>query len=106
MPSGFEDTPFATFDFTSSQTFDNPFEPKLGSTSIAAIYLISPHGPNAASDVNSFIDNAVEKHSVKRVVLLANQGVKQDDTANGKIWKHLEDIGLEHAILAPTWFNG
>lgn len=109
-PPGLKEASFVEFDYTSPATYANPFEQaSTKCDKISAIYLVAPQIPDPVPPMNAFIDFAVEKHNVARFVLLAAQGIEKNGMAQGKVWQHLEDledIGVEHAALGPTWFMG
>jgi len=68
-------------------------------------------GPRDVTDVsktvNSFIDYAVKEHGVKRFVMAGGTLLKKDNEREmGKVWAHLDDIGVEYCVLRLTWFMG
>ena len=95
------------FDWLDSSTFENPFQNKfLDGESISAVYLISPAVPDPVPSMTAFIDLAVEKHGVKRFVLLSGSTAEKGGAHVGKVWQHLVDIGVEYCVLRATWFMG
>lgn len=73
---------------------------------IDRVYIVKPPINTDASVVTSFIDFAISK-GVKRFVLLSSTQVEPDpkSAAPGSvIHQHLIDIGVDYAVLRPTWF--
>ena len=103
-PSGMQTT---RFDWLDSSTHENPFQHHFpDGESITAVYLIAPEVQEPAPSMNAFIDLAVEKHGVKRFVLLSGSSLTKGGYYTGQVWQHLEDIGADHTILLATWFMG
>jgi festuclavine dehydrogenase len=95
------------FDWLDSSTYENPFRYKFpGEESISAIYLIAPEVPDPVPSMNAFIDHALQKHGVKRFVLLAGSSIEKGGYYLGKVWSHLDDVGVEYCVLLATWFMG
>ena len=95
------------FDWLDSSTYDNPFDHKFpNGESISAIYLIAPEAADPVSPMVAFVDLAVKKHSVKRFVLLSGSSVEKGGYYVGKLWQHLDKIGVEYCVLRATWFMG
>lgn len=103
-PSG---TDAVKFDWLDDSTFPNPFEHKFptGKT-ISAVYLIAPEVEEPAPSMNAFVDYAIKEHGVKRFVLLGGTSAKPGGRHVGKVWQHLLDIGVDYAVLNPSWFMG
>lgn len=103
-PSGMQAT---KFDWLDSSTFENPFQHKFsGGKSISAVYLIAPEVPEPSPSMTAFVDLAVNKHGVKRFVLLTGNSAEKGGVYVGKLWQHLVDIGVEYCVLRATWFMG
>lgn len=103
-PSG---VPATTFDWLDYSTHENPFRHEFpNGERISAVYLIAPEVQDPAPSMNVFIDLAVEKHGVKRFVLLSGSSLKKGGFYTGQVWQHLEDIGVAHTVLLATWFMG
>ncbi|GME28178.1 putative ergot alkaloid biosynthetic protein a protein [Neofusicoccum parvum] len=93
------------FDWLDDSTFKNPFEHKLPSgEAIKAVYLVAPEVDDPAPSMNAFIDYATKEHGVKRFVLMAGSSAEPGGWHVGKVWSHLLDIGVEYAVLKPSWF--
>lgn len=106
-PPGLESVKFTRFDFADPTTFDLPFTHEDAGT-IDAIYLVGPPIQNSKQAVNSFIDHAKTKHGVNKFVLLASQTAAKGSETDpwGQIWLHLDQIGVDYGVLAPTIFMG
>lgn len=103
-PSGMQGTKFDWFD---SSTYENPFKHKFpNGESISAVYLIAPETRNPVTSINAFIDLAVQKYNVKRFVLMTGASVTKGGFHVGKVWQHMDDLGLEYCVLLVTWFMG
>ncbi|KAI9799637.1 MAG: hypothetical protein M1833_003952 [Piccolia ochrophora] len=97
--------PATKFDWLDSSTFESPFQHKsLEGKSISAIYLIAPQVSDPTDAMTPFIDLAVEKYGVKRFVVMGGGSVEKGGTFVGKVWQHLDDLGVEYCVLRPTWF--
>jgi len=62
-----------------------------------------PEAEDPVTPSNAFIDYAVQKHGVKRFVLLSGTTAKKGGPVVGKIWEHLDQIGIEYCVLRATW---
>jgi uncharacterized protein YbjT (DUF2867 family) len=95
-----------TFDWNDPTTFENPFK---ADPNIDRVYIVGPIGVyEPLTLVRPFIDLARSK-GVKRFVLLSASQVGPSDGADailGAIHKYLIDIGVDYAVLRPTWFHG
>lgn len=97
--------PATKFDWLDPSTFANPFQHAFpNGEKISAIYLIAPEVSDPAPAMNALVDLAVEKHGVKRFVLLTGTSVEEMGYYTGPVWQHFEDIGVEYCVLRPTWF--
>jgi uncharacterized protein YbjT (DUF2867 family) len=98
--------PVTRFEWGDSSTFANPFQHI--SEKISAIYLIGPRSVTDASGaVNAFIDYAVKEHGVRRFVLTGGTLLKKGGHLEiGKVWTHLDEIGVDYCVLRLTWFMG
>lgn len=106
-PAAAPDMPVVEFDWGKAKTFPNPF--KQISEKVSAVYIIGPagHPDSAAAAVNSFIDYAVQEHGVRRFVLAGGTLLRKGGHLEmGKVWAHLDDIGVEYSVLRLTWFMG
>ncbi|KIW93558.1 uncharacterized protein Z519_06163 [Cladophialophora bantiana CBS 173.52] len=100
-----EGMPAVKFDWLNPSSYDDPFKYRFpDQEKISAVYLVSPEIPDPAPPMNAFIDLAVEKHQVKRFVLLAGNSVEKGSHHVGKVWQHLIDIGVEYCVVRATWF--
>lgn len=95
------------FDWLDASTYENPFQHEFpGGVKINAVFLVQPEVFDPETSMNAFIDYAVEKHSVKRFVLLTGSMMEQGGPQMGKVWQHLIDAGVEWCVLRCTWFMG
>lgn len=74
--------------------------------SISVAYLIAPGLQDAAPSMNAFLYLAVEKHGVKRFVLLSGSSLTEGGYYTGQVWQHLEDIGVDYTVLLAAWSMG
>lgn len=99
--------PAIKFDWLDKSAYDRPFDysfPK--GEKINAIYLVAPDVDDPAPPMNAFIDHALDKHGVKRHVLLTGASIEKGGFHTGKVWEHLVDKKLEYCVLRCTWFMG
>lgn len=90
------------FDWFDSTTYASSFS----QTQINAIFLVAPPIIDCVPPMKTFIDLAVEK-GVKRFVLLSASVLDAGDgPMMGKVSKYISSLGVEWAILRPTWFMG
>ncbi|KAL9627792.1 MAG: hypothetical protein Q9164_007488 [Protoblastenia rupestris] len=95
------------FDWLNDSTFERPFQHQFPNGEIiSAIYLIAPEVPDPVPSMTSFVNYAVEKHGVKRFVLLSGSTAEPGGPHVGKVWQQFIDIGVEYCVLRPTWFMG
>ena len=84
-------------------TFTNPFDVD---PAIDRLYVVGPVGLlDMLPHVKPFIDLAVTK-GVKRFVVLGASPFPKGGPVAGKVHEYLEEIGVEYAVLRPTWFMG
>lgn len=99
--------PAVKFDWLDPSTFETPFKYQFpGGEKISAVYLISPEVNEPSPSMTAFVDLAVEKHVVKRFVLLSGTSAVKGGPNIGKLWQHLDDISVDHTVLLATWFMG
>jgi festuclavine dehydrogenase len=105
-PAAAPGMPVVEFAWGDARTFPNPF--KHFSEKVSGIYIIGPDShPSAAASVNSFIDYAVKEHGVRRFILAGGTLLQKGGHLEmGKVWEHLDDIGVEYGALRLTWFMG
>lgn len=95
------------FDWLDDSTYQNAFEHKFHSgEAIKAIYLVAPDVEDVAPVMNAYIDYCVKEQGVKRFVLMAGSSAEPGGWHTGKVWQHLLHIGVEYAVLRPSWFMG
>ena len=95
------------FDWLDSSTFANPFQHQFPDKErISTVYLVAPEVLDPVPAMTAFIDLAVKQHGVKRFVLLGGSSTEKGGWHVGKVWQHLDDIGVEYCVLRPTWFMG
>lgn len=88
------------FDWLDESTYNNPFSKNAGITSV---YLIAPAVTDIFTPMKKFIDLA--KHNgVTRFVLLSSSALEAGGPAHGKVHEYLVGLGVEYAVLRPTWF--
>ncbi|KAF9482669.1 NAD(P)-binding protein [Pholiota conissans] len=91
-----------TFDWTDPTTYENPFK---ADPNIDRIYVVGPEGVyDALPAVKPFINFARTK-GVKRFVLLSASQLEAGTPFLGTVHQYLIDIGVEYAVLRPTWFQ-
>ena len=91
------------FDWLDPPTFTNPFDVD---PAIDRVYVVGPVGVlDMLPHVQPFIDLAVTK-GVKRFVVLGSSQTPKGGPIAGKVHKYLEEIGVDYAVLRPTWFMG
>ncbi|KIJ95353.1 hypothetical protein K443DRAFT_683084 [Laccaria amethystina LaAM-08-1] len=89
------------FDWLEPSTFTNPFD---ADPAIDRVYVVGPIGVlDTLPHVKPFIDLAVTK-GVKRFVVLSGSPVGKGGPVAGKVHEYLEEIGVDYAVLRPTWF--
>ncbi|PPQ79599.1 hypothetical protein CVT25_003479 [Psilocybe cyanescens] len=99
-PEPFKAVKFDWFDKTTHETALS------AEANVDRVYIVKPPINTDASVVTSFVDLAISK-GVKRFVLLSSTQVQPDrkSAAPGSvIHQHLVDIGVDYAVLRPTWF--
>ncbi|KAG4427442.1 hypothetical protein IFR05_017074 [Cadophora sp. M221] len=88
------------FDWDKPETWSSAFE----NASITAAFLVAPPINDCAPPVIKFIDFSIGK-GVKRFVLLsASMLPVEDGPMMSQISKYIVGLGLEYAILRPSWF--
>ncbi|KAK0109325.1 hypothetical protein ONS96_003144 [Cadophora gregata f. sp. sojae] len=96
--------PVAKFDWLDESTYENPFQhPSIKGEEVTALYIVIPENEDPATPANAFVDYAVRKHGVKRFVLFAGTTAEKGSPVFGKIWEHLDQIGVEYCVLRSTW---
>lgn len=90
------------FDWQKRNTYGIPFD--TVSPPIKAIYIVMP--PDGAIDpVKEFIGVA-RGRGVGRFVLLSSSAIEAGGPAHGQIHQYLMALGVEWAVLRPSWFMG
>ncbi len=90
------------FDWFDPTTYARSFS----QSPINAIFLVAPPIIDCFPPMKAFIDLAVEK-GVKRFVLLSASVLDVGDgPMMGKVSNYISSLGVEWAILRPTWFMG
>ena len=99
--------PAVKFDWTDTATHASAYlHPQAEANPIKAVYLVSQPGNIDPFDImKPFIDTA-KAHGVERFVLLS--AIREDETTpgTGKVHAYLKGLGVEWAVLRPTWFMG
>lgn len=100
------------FDWSDESTYAKPFEDaNAKGKPVTAVYLIAPTGaPDPGALMTRFIDQAVDKHGVKRFVFCGGGSLRVDGPYLGEFLRHVlnlvENKGLEWCLLRATWFDG
>ncbi|KAJ3517514.1 hypothetical protein NLJ89_g451 [Agrocybe chaxingu] len=89
-----------TFDWSDHSTFESPFK---ADAHIDRVYLIAPTVMEPLVDMKPFIDLAITK-GVKRFVLVTATQAEKGGPIYGKVHEYLVEIGVDYAVLRPTWF--
>jgi len=88
------------FDWFDETSYGNPFK----NHDISAVFIVAPPTINQLPPSKAFLDLAV-KNGVKRVVLLSTSAMKVGEgTMMGAVAQYLISLGVEYAILRPSWF--
>lgn len=99
--------PAIKFDWLDASSYEAPFQYKFpNEEKITAVYLIAPEIPDPSPPMNAFIDLAIQKYGVKRFVLLAGSSIVKGGWFVGKVWEHLDGLGVNYTVILPTWFMG
>lgn len=88
------------FDWLDPATYSTLFE--YGP--ISAVFLVAPPIMDCLSPMKEFIDLAVQKGARRFVLLSASVVDSGDGPMIEKISKYITTIGVDYAILQPTWF--
>jgi nucleoside-diphosphate-sugar epimerase len=99
--------PAVEFDWLDKDTWRIPFDYKfVNDQVITAIYLMEPQAPEPWKPLNEFIDYALEKHGVRRFVLVAGSSAECGKPGMGMVWQHFLDRQVDYCVLRPSWFMG
>jgi festuclavine dehydrogenase len=90
------------FDWLDQNSWENPF---LKESDIHAAYLVAPPLIDTVAQMKSFIEFAKAK-GVRRYVLLSASAVPIGGPAMGQVHEFLSTLGVQYAVLRPTWFMG
>lgn len=99
--------PAVRFDWLDESTYENPFmAAEARQSPITGMYIVPVPGHiDALTPVKPFIDLA-KARGVKRFVLLSSSLIESGGPHTGKIHAYLQQLGVEWAVLKPTWFMG
>lgn len=101
-PSSLPSCQGVKFNWDDAATYTSPFS----NASISAVFLVSPTTVNPFPPMKKFIDIAVKK-GVRRLVLLSASLVDiGDGPLMAEVSEYIAGLGVEYAILRPTWFMG
>jgi festuclavine dehydrogenase len=101
-----ENYPAVKFDWMDSATFANPFEHKFpDDEKIDKVYLVAPEAPDPAAVMGPFI-NLAKEHGVKKFVYFTGSTAELEGPFAGKVWKKLDESGVEYTVLRATWLMG
>ncbi|KAH7350584.1 hypothetical protein BKA65DRAFT_241896 [Rhexocercosporidium sp. MPI-PUGE-AT-0058] len=99
-----DELPVAKFDWLDESTYESPFQhPSIKGEKVSAIYIVMPENADPVTPTNAFVDYAVQKHGVKRFVLFSGTTAEKGVPVAGKIWEHLDQIGVEYCVLRASW---
>ena len=101
-PAGFK---AVRFDWYDVETYSNPFDEDKN---IDTVYIVFPYlvpGVDAIAMVKKFIDFA-KGRGIGRFLLMSAAGVEKGLVPQGLIHAHLDAIGVDYAVLKPSWFFG
>ena len=103
-PSGFK---AVRFDWYDVETYNNPFDEDKN---IDTVYIVLPHlvpGVDTTALVKKFIDLAKGK-GIGRFLLMSAAGIEKgaEFVPQGLVHAHLDAIGVDYAVLKPSWFFG
>lgn len=102
----------AQFDWEDKTTYSKLFADAKAKTGkpVSAVYLVPLENKNVGQQLRDFIDVAVKENNVSRIVLLSAASVEKGSFGWGEGHEHLvklhEEVGLEYAVLRPSWFQG
>jgi festuclavine dehydrogenase len=102
VPAGFTGV---QFDFHDQSTWQNPFST---GQAINTVYLVGPQqdpADESAERTKKFIDFAKER-GVRRFLLLSASIIEKGGVAHGQVHAYLEEIGVDYAVIRPSWFFG
>ncbi|PPQ90529.1 hypothetical protein CVT25_015819 [Psilocybe cyanescens] len=88
------------FDWFDRTTFEAPFQ---SDPNIDKVFLIDPPAFDVLPHVKPFIDMAIFK-GVRRFVAVTTTQTNPGDTPLGRVHQYLLDLGVDYAVLRPTWF--
>lgn len=94
-------------DWLDESTYDNPFEhSSIKGEKVSAVYIVMPENEDPVTPSNTFIDYALKNNGVKRFVLFSGTTAEKGGPVPGKIWEHLDQIGVEYCVLRASWLMG
>jgi festuclavine dehydrogenase len=91
------------FDWSDPSTYPKPFE---AAKDIKAAFLVAP---SAAADVLTPMKEFIEvarSNGVQRFVLLSSSAIEKGGPVMGLVHEYLAELGVEWAVLRPSWFMG
>lgn len=99
--------PTVAFNWKDESTFENPFSHSLAKDSpISAVYIVAPTGEESVlAGELAFIEFAA-KRGVTRFVLLGSSMIPEGGPFMGQVHAKLRTLGVEWAVLRPSWFMG
>lgn len=94
-------------DWLDDSTYGNPFKhSSIDGEKVSAVYIVQPENEDPVTPTNAFIDYAVQKHGVKRFVLFTGSTAEKGGPVPGKVWEHLDQLGVEYCVLRASWLMG
>jgi festuclavine dehydrogenase len=90
------------FDWFEESTYALPFS----GSRIEAVFIISPPIIDTLAPTKKFVEIAREKGVGRFVLLSASVLEVGDGPAMSQISKYISELGVDYAILRPTWFMG
>lgn len=88
------------FDWLNAATYETLFE----HGPISAIFLVAPPITDCFPPMKEFIDLAVLKRTERFVFLSGSVTDSGDGPMMGRVSKYITNMGVDYAILQPTWF--
>ena len=102
-PAGFRTVRFDWFDET---TYTNPFDEDKN---IDTVYVIVPP-PTPGFDTTALVKKLIDlarQRGVGRFLLMSAANLEKGaEYAQGQIHAYLDTIGVDYAVLKPSWFFG
>ncbi|KAE9392790.1 NAD(P)-binding protein, partial [Gymnopus androsaceus JB14] len=105
--SGSIPSPFTgvAFDWNDPSTYDNAFSrAEAASDAIHCIFMTAPFTVHMLPAMKPFLDFAAKEKGMKRLVLLGGSMRPRGDPIHGAVHNYLVELGVEYAVIRPSWF--